>query len=124
MAKRKREPKDDDLQSNKPNRSPTAFEERLYQALRRNPFAPMVPCHRVVAADLSIGGFSGAWGIADPKVQRKKRLLEDEGVKFVGCTVLSDEYVLNAEQLRQRLSEALAAESGGGSKAWKAQGGA
>lgn len=28
------------------------------QALRRNPFAPEVPCHRVVAADRKIGGFS------------------------------------------------------------------
>ena len=29
------------------------------QALRRNPFAPDVPCHRVVASDGSIGGFYG-----------------------------------------------------------------
>jgi len=27
------------------------------QALRRNPFAPTVPCHRVVAADRRLGGF-------------------------------------------------------------------
>lgn len=31
------------------------------QAMRRNPFAPMVPCHRVIAADLQLGGFSGSW---------------------------------------------------------------
>ncbi|KAF6257408.1 hypothetical protein COO60DRAFT_1524353 [Scenedesmus sp. NREL 46B-D3] len=31
------------------------------QAMRRNPFAPAVPCHRVVAADLDLGGFSGSW---------------------------------------------------------------
>lgn len=29
------------------------------QALRRNPFAPTVPCHRVISADLCIGGFFG-----------------------------------------------------------------
>lgn len=29
------------------------------QALRKNPFAPEVPCHRVVKANLSLGGFSG-----------------------------------------------------------------
>ena len=29
------------------------------QALRRNPFAPRVPCHRVIASDLGIGGFAG-----------------------------------------------------------------
>ncbi len=30
------------------------------QALRRNPFAPEVPCHRVVAADGSLGGYRGS----------------------------------------------------------------
>lgn len=29
------------------------------QALKRNPFAPDVPCHRVIACDGSIGGFHG-----------------------------------------------------------------
>ena len=29
------------------------------QALRVKPFAPRVPCHRVVSADGSIGGFRG-----------------------------------------------------------------
>ncbi|KAL8796073.1 MAG: hypothetical protein Q9182_007440 [Xanthomendoza sp. 2 TL-2023] len=31
--------------------------------LRNNPFAPRVPCHRVVAADRSLGGFGGGWGM-------------------------------------------------------------
>jgi hypothetical protein len=31
------------------------------QAMRRNPFAPAVPCHRVVASDLDLGGFNGSW---------------------------------------------------------------
>lgn len=31
------------------------------QALRRNPFAPDVPCHRVVSSSLQIGGFNGTW---------------------------------------------------------------
>ncbi|GLC70007.1 hypothetical protein PLESTF_000912100 [Pleodorina starrii] len=84
------------------------------QALRRNPFAPVVPCHRVVAADLSLGGFSGAWGIADPKVQRKKRMLEEEGVEFSGCAVLNEEFVLGPEELRSRLAQVLTA---GGSTA-------
>lgn len=50
------------------------------QALRRNPFAPTVPCHRVVRADLSLGGFNGA--VAGPEILRKRRLLEAEGVIF------------------------------------------
>lgn len=43
------------------------------QALHRNPYAPAVPCHRVVGADGSLMGFGG--GIA-----RKQRMLRGEGV--------------------------------------------
>ena len=72
-----------------PDRPPTNFEDKIYsliltiprgkvvtykmvaraigcgscqavgQALKRNPFAPRVPCHRIIASDLSIGGFVG-----------------------------------------------------------------
>ena len=41
------------------------------QALRRNPFPLIVPCHRVVRKDGAIGGFSGGKRL-------KKRLLELE----------------------------------------------
>lgn len=47
-------------------------------ALRENPFAPEVPCHRVVAADLSIGGFCGCR--AGEEIARKIALLKSEGV--------------------------------------------
>ncbi len=50
------------------------------QALRRNPFAPEVPCHRVIAADLRLGGFNGAR--AGAPLARKRQLLTDEGVQF------------------------------------------
>ena len=50
------------------------------QALRRNPFAPAVPCHRVIAADLHIGGFTGQRGGA--AIRRKQALLAQEGVTF------------------------------------------
>ncbi|EFN53226.1 hypothetical protein CHLNCDRAFT_13905, partial [Chlorella variabilis] len=52
------------------------------QALRRNPFAPAVPCHRVIAASLNLGGFNGSWGAACASVQKKRRLLAEEGVAF------------------------------------------
>lgn len=55
-------------------------------ALRRNPFAPGVPCHRVVATGGALGGFKGKWpkdgeGIT---IDEKKKLLRSEGVKFDG----------------------------------------
>ena len=40
-------------------------------ALHKNPFAPRIPCHRVVRADGSLGGFAG--GLA-----KKRRLLAAE----------------------------------------------
>jgi len=50
------------------------------QALKRNPFAPEVPCHRVVRSDMTLGGYGGAED-GDP-LERKRRLLADEGVRF------------------------------------------
>ena len=46
------------------------------QALRRNPFAPEVPCHRVVAADGSLGGYMGECD--GEQIEYKRRLLEAE----------------------------------------------
>ena len=49
------------------------------QALGHNPFAPVVPCHRILAADGRSGGFS-----ADGGARTKLRLLEIEGAQFGG----------------------------------------
>ena len=46
------------------------------QALARNPFALVVPCHRVVAAGGRAGGFSAPGGVAT-----KRRLLAIEGAR-------------------------------------------
>ncbi|KAI0872794.1 6-O-methylguanine DNA methyltransferase [Hypoxylon argillaceum] len=55
-------------------------------ALRRNPFAPQVPCHRVVATGGALGGFKGSpskngEGIT---VGEKVALLRREGVRIDG----------------------------------------
>lgn len=50
------------------------------QALRKNPFAPRVPCHRVIGSDLGPGGFQGQTGGA--VLQEKIKLLRSEGVTF------------------------------------------
>ncbi|RDW66133.1 hypothetical protein BP6252_09768 [Coleophoma cylindrospora] len=65
------------------NSSPRA----VGNALRNNPFAPMVPCHRVLATGGGIGGFHGSWGRGGKEGvhdQDKRRLLREEGVKFDG----------------------------------------
>lgn len=46
------------------------------QALKRNPFAPEVPCHRVVASDGSLGGYLGQR--SGKQVERKRELLDIE----------------------------------------------
>ena len=63
--------------------------QAIGQALRRNPFAPEVPCHRVVRTDLTLGGFSGSTG--NETVLRKMKLLQSEGVKFQD-TKVEDEW--------------------------------
>lgn len=53
-------------------------------AMRRNPFAPEVPCHRCVATGGGLGGFKGQWprdgeGIT---LDEKRVLLRGEGVRM------------------------------------------
>ncbi|CCI46716.1 unnamed protein product [Albugo candida] len=52
------------------------------QALKRNPFAPEIPCHRVIASDGKIGGFQGSIDVTSASVSQKRRLLISEGVVF------------------------------------------
>ncbi len=52
------------------------------QALRRNPYAPRIPCHRVVASDGRIGGYGGATSGA--RIGEKVALLAEEGVRVDG----------------------------------------
>jgi methylated-DNA-[protein]-cysteine S-methyltransferase len=49
-------------------------------ALNRNPYAPRVPCHRVVGHDGRLTGFAHG-------VEAKEKLLRDEGVPFRGGRV-------------------------------------
>lgn len=45
------------------------------QALKKNPFPIPIPCHRVVLADGSLGGYSGG-------LEKKGKLLIGEGVEI------------------------------------------
>ena len=44
-------------------------------AIGKNPYAPRIPCHRVIRSDGSLGGYSGKGGI-----KIKKLLLKKEGI--------------------------------------------
>ena len=59
-----------------------------------NPMPLLIPCHRVVAGDGSLGGFSGGLGL-------KKRLLKLEGV-YLGTPRRQDGAQLNAARPRAR----------------------
>lgn len=50
------------------------------QVLKCNPYAPKVPCHRVVRSDGNIGGFKGE--TRGKNILEKIKLLNDEGVKI------------------------------------------
>ena len=52
------------------------------QAMRNNPYAPRVPCHRVIKSDGSIGGFSGSINPNSKEVKRKIEMLRKEGMKI------------------------------------------
>jgi len=54
--------------------------QAIGQALKNNPYAPDVPCHRVIRTDLTIGGFHGE--TSGKHIQRKLKLLAEEGVAF------------------------------------------
>ena len=46
-------------------------------ACGKNPYAPDVPCHRVIRSDGNLGGYSGKGG-----KKSKEKLLKSEGFSF------------------------------------------
>ena len=46
-------------------------------AIGKNPYAPKIPCHRVISSDGSLGGYSGKGGS-----KTKRLLLKKEGITF------------------------------------------
>ena len=56
----------------KPNSS-----RAVANACAKNPLLEIIPCHRVIRGDGKMGGYMGKKGI-----ERKKRLIESEGVKL------------------------------------------
>ncbi len=68
------------------------------QALKNNPFAPEVPCHRVIRSDLSIGGYVGQ--VKGDEIRRKLNLLQAEGVEFVDGRLKEKSRLIESNLLR------------------------
>lgn len=67
-----------------------ALGNRAYRAvgnaLNKNPYSPEVPCHRVVSSDGTVGGFAHG-------PEKKRSMLEKEGISFEGDRITSFEDV-------------------------------
>lgn len=61
-------------------------------ACRKNPYAPRVPCHRVVRSDGGIGGFGGK--TSGKTVEKKIRLLRKENVEVKNGRIVDFRRVL------------------------------
>ena len=44
-------------------------------ALKKNPFAPIIPCHRVIKSDGSLGGYNRGLKIKKKLLKREKRII-------------------------------------------------
>jgi len=55
--------------------------------LSNNPYAPEVPCHRVIASDGSLGGFMGSK--SRKNLSKKSELLSSEGIKMKNNKILN-----------------------------------
>lgn len=55
--------------------------QAIGQALKHNPFAPDVPCHRVISSNGEIGGFHGQRN--GDMIEKKRQLLEEEGATVI-----------------------------------------
>ena len=50
-------------------------------AVGRNPISLLIPCHRVIASDGTLGGYgSDGWGLVEDRLDRKRSLLLREGI--------------------------------------------
>ena len=60
------------IELNKPNAA-----RAIANACAKNPYAPKIPCHRVIRSDGTLGGYSGRGGI-----RQKLKLLRSEKVEI------------------------------------------
>jgi O-6-methylguanine DNA methyltransferase len=61
-------------------------------ACRENPYAPRVPCHRVVKSDGTVGGFGGK--TSGKTIEKKIQMLRKEGVEVRNRKIVDFEKAL------------------------------
>lgn len=68
-----------------------ALNSRAYRAvgtaMNKNPFAPVVPCHRIVKADGTVGGFATG-------TEKKTEMLRKEGIEIRNGKIVDFDKVL------------------------------
>lgn len=60
-------------------------------AMKNNPYAPVVPCHRVVCSDGKIGGFMGK--TTGKEIEKKIEMLENEGAEVIDGKIDLNKYL-------------------------------
>ncbi|SFL24691.1 methylated-DNA-[protein]-cysteine S-methyltransferase [Methanobrevibacter olleyae] len=76
--------------------SPKAY-RAVGTALAKNPFPIIIPCHRTIKADKTIGGFNGFAG----GLESKKTLLELDGLLIQGKKVVRDSPIISLDKTSQ-----------------------
>ena len=76
--------------------SPKAY-RAVGSALAKNPFPIIIPCHRTVKGDRTIGGFSGFAG----GLESKKTLLELDGLKNKRKKIVGDSPIISLDKTSQ-----------------------
>ncbi len=76
--------------------SPKAY-RAVGTALAKNPFPIIIPCHRTVKADRTIGGFSGFAG----GLESKKILLELDGLMIQDKKIIGDSPIITLDKNSQ-----------------------
>lgn len=66
-------------------------------ALANNPFPIIIPCHRTIKANNTIGGFGGV----GQGLESKKILLELEGIEIEGKKVISESPIISLDKSKQ-----------------------
>ena len=71
--------------------------QAIGQALKKNPNAPEVPCHRVIKTNGEIGGYMGHR--VGEELQLKFFLLSSEGIEFIDGMITNKDLIFDYSEL-------------------------